>query len=378
MIRWIQTRLVIEKPITHYKYYPRVVSARTQKSYPFSTSYADIEIISNVSGSTSGYINQVRFDDIVRLQVSIKLNPNEKTVWQDIFEGRIVDMYSKYGDNNNNMTLYCRGHEADAETALIEETYSYSTPTDVSAVFSYFSKYLSRFAYSSTYADTGINFPTYDNTANQTYISDLFEDAEKVSGYDWIVRAVPVYSDGNLSSVYIGWNQFSQTVANQYKIIEGTSRVLNTDFSVEGKGLRTAYRVEGDECVGYDFDQDLISLYGTRTDVSHESWVKSEALAEAISEGRLGEIKTPSTSGQVTLIGTPEAELGDLVYCKCPSQELNGSTVDDNFYVYRVEHTIAVNEYTTSLDLGKVRKTAYDFYADNVKNVKTCMKNLVV
>lgn len=377
MIRWVQTRLVIEQPITHKKYYPRVVSARTQKSYPFSISYADIEIISNVPGSTSGYINQVRFDDIIRLQVSIKMNPNQVTVWQDIFLGRIVDMYSKYGDNNNNVKLYCRGHEADAETALIEETYSFTTSTDVSAVLFHFSKYLSRFSFSSTYAKTGVDFPTYDSTANQTYITDLFEKAEEVSGYDWIIKAIPVYSGGNFSTVYLGWNQFSQTVTSKYKIIEGTARVLSTDFSVEGKGVRTAYRVEGDECTGYAFDEDLIRQYGTKTDVEKESWVKSEALAEAIAEGTLSEIKTAITSGQVTIIGTPEANLGDLVYCKCPSQELNGSSIDGNFYVYRVEHTIDGNEYTTSLDLGKVRKTAYDFYADNVKNVKKCMKNQV-
>jgi hypothetical protein len=377
MIRWIQTRLVIEKPDTHYKYYPQVVSARTQKSAPFSISYAEIEIISNVSGSTSTSVSQVRFNDIVRLQVSIKMNPNEKTVWQDLFSGRIVDSYAKYGSMTDDMVLYCQGHEAEAETALIEETYSYSSSTDVTAVFSYFSKYLSNLTFSADYADTGILFPTYDSTANQTYISDLFSDAEKVSGYDWIVKAIPVYSNKNLSAVYIGWNQFSQTVTNKYKIIEGTSRVLSTDFSVEGKGVRTAYRVEGDECTGYDFDPALTALYGTRTDVTNQSWVKSEDLAESIAEGVLDEIKTPKVSGQVTLIGTPDAEIGDLVYCKCPSQELNGSSVEDNFSVYRVEHTILGNEFLTTLDLDKVRKTEYDFYADNVKNVKTCMKNQV-
>jgi len=120
MIRWIQTRLVIEKPDNHYKYYPQVVSAKTQKSVPFSISYAEIEIISNVSGSTSTSVSQVRFNDIVRLQVSIKMNPNEKTVWQDIFSGRIVDSYAKYGSMTNDMVLYCQGHDAEAETALIE------------------------------------------------------------------------------------------------------------------------------------------------------------------------------------------------------------------------------------------------------------------
>lgn len=377
MIHWIQTRLTIEKPDTHYKYYPQVVSARTQKSAPFSISYAEIEIISNVSGSTSTSVSQVRFNDIVRLQVSIKMNPNEKTVWQDIFSGRIVDSYAKYGSMTNDMVLYCQGHEAEAETALIEETYSYSSSTDVTAVFSYFSKYLSNLTFSADYADTGILFPTYDSTANQTYMSDLFADAEKVSGYDWLVTAVPVYSGGNLSDLYISWKPFSSTATDKYKIIEGTARLLNADFSVEGKGVRTAYRVEGDACTGYAFDADLNSQYGVRTDVTNQSWVKSEALAESIAEGILSEIKNPRVSGQVKIIGTPEANIGDLVYCKCPSVNLNGSTVDGNFSVYRVQHEISGNEFSTTLDLDNIRKTAYDFYADTVKKVKICMKNQV-
>jgi len=368
---------VIEKPDTHYKYYPQVVSARTQKSYPFSVSYSEIEIISTVSGSTSASVSQVRFDDIIRLQVSIKMNPNEKTVWVDLFQGKIVDMYAKYGSMDNSMVLYCQGFEAEAGTALIEETYSYSSSTDVTAVISYFSKYLSNLTYSADYVDTGIYFSTYDSTANQTYLSDLFSDAEKVAGYDWIISTAPTYSGGNLSTVYISWNPFSQTVTDKYKLIEGTSRLLDADFAVEGKGVRTAYRVEGDECVGYAFDSELCAQYGTRTDVSNESWVKSEGLAESIAEGVLSEIKTPAVSGQVTIIGTPEVQLGDLVYCKCPSITLNGSTVDGNFSVYRVQHEISGNEFITTLDLDNIRKTAYDFYADSVTKLKTCMKNQV-
>ena len=126
MIRWVQTRLVIEKPTTHEKYYPSVLRASTQQSYPFSISYAEIEIASNIIGSTSTYISQLRFDDIVRLQVSIKMNPNEKTIWQDIFQGRIMDLSCEYSDNNNNVTIYAQGHEAEAETAIITETYTHT------------------------------------------------------------------------------------------------------------------------------------------------------------------------------------------------------------------------------------------------------------
>ena len=382
MYRIVNTRLVIEKPTTHEKYYPPVIRASTQQTYPFSISYADIEIVSNTQAGTSGYIGQVRFDDIVRLQVSIKYNPYQKTVWQDIFEGRIMDMSSQFG-NSNNVTLFCQGHEVEAETAVIEEDYSFATATDARSVLSYFSKYLSRLSYSASYADTGTSFPTYDSTANQTYMRDLFSDMEAVSGYNWAVKVVPTYSSGNLSTRYIQWREMSQTASEQYKVIEGTSRMLSADFEVAGKGVRTAYRIYGDtpeggsQYTGYASDAALISLYGKRTEVDTQTWIQSNSLAAAIAAGQLSEWKTPEVSGQVELIGTPEAEIGDLVYCKIPSEELNGASVDGNFTVYRVNHEIDRNSFKTYLDLGKVKKSIYDYIGQVSTVAKTCKKNQI-
>ena len=382
MYRIVNTRLVIEKPVTHEKYYPPVIRASTQQTYPFSISYADIEIVSNTQAGTSGYIGQVRFDDIVRLQVSIKYNPYQKTVWQDIFQGRIMDMSSQFG-NSNNVTLFCQGHEVEAETAVIEEDYSFATATDARSVLSYFSKYLSRLSYSASYADTGTSFPTYDSTANQTYMRDLFSDMEAVSGYNWAVKVVPTYSSGNLSTRYIQWREMSQTASEQYKVIEGTSRMLSADFEVAGKGVRTAYRIYGDtpeggsQYTGYASDAALISLYGKRTEVDTQTWIQSNSLAAAIAAGQLSEWKTPEVSGQVELIGTPEAEIGDLVYCKIPSEELNGASVDGNFTVYRVNHEIDRNSFKTYLDLGKVKKSIYDYIGQVSTVAKTCKKNQI-
>jgi len=382
MYRIVNTRLVIEKPTTHEKYYPPVIRASTQQTYPFSVSYADIEIVSNTQAGTSGYIGQVRFDDIVRLQVSIKYNPYQKTVWQDIFEGRIMDMSSQFG-NSNNVTLFCQGHEVEAETAVIEEDYSFATATDARSVLSYFSKYLSRLSYSASYADTGTSFPTYDSTANQTYMRDLFSDMEAVSGYNWAVKVVPTYSSGNLSTRYIQWREMSQTASEQYKVIEGTSRMLSADFEVAGKGVRTAYRIYGDtpeggsQYTGYASDAALISLYGKRTEVDTQTWIQSNSLAAAIAAGQLSEWKTPEVSGQVELIGTPEAEIGDLVYCKIPSEELNGESVNGNFTVYRVNHEIDRNSFKTNLDIGKVKKSIYDYIGQVSTVAKTCKKNQI-
>lgn len=381
MIRWVNVRLVIEKPATHEKYYPSVLRANTQKSYPFSVSYAEIEIASNIVGSTSSYISQLRFDDIVRLQVSIKYNPNQRTVWQDIFQGRIMDLSCGYSDNNNNVIIYAQGHEAEAETALITETYTH-TSQDCKTVLGYYApKYLSRLTYSDSYAETGKTFPKYDSTANQTFVADLFSDMEKVSGYDWAVKVVPTYSGGNLSTRYIQWKPFPQVATDKYKVIEGTPRVLSAEFEVAGKEVRTAYRVNGDtpsgasQYTGYADDSALISLYGKRSEVETQTWVKSNEQCNTIAAGLLTDAKTPGISGQATLIGTPEADLGDLVPCKFPSIDLNGSYINTNLTVKRVAHTIDGGDYTTTLNFEKVKKEAEDYIGWVSKAVKTAKKN---
>lgn len=382
MIRWVQTRLIIEKPATHEKYYPTVLSATTQKSYPFSISYADIELASNVVGSTSSYISQFRFDDIVRLQVSVKMNPNEKTVWQDIFEGRIVNMNCEYSQSNN-VKIYCYGHEAIAETSLITGTHTYVSSTDAKTILADLAPlYVTRLTYSSAYADSSKLFPNYDTTANQTYMSDLFSDMEKIASYGWAIKVIPTYTaTGNLSTVYIQWKAFPTTATNKYKVIEGTQRLLSADFSVEGKGVRTLYRVNGDtpsgssQYTGYDEDTALSSLYGKRSEVDTQTWIKTNALCDSIAAGILAEVKTPEISGQVELLGTPEADIGDLVTCKVPSIDLNGSYINGNFTVHRVQHKITENEFTTTLDFEKLRKTAFDYVNKAASIAKTAKKN---
>jgi len=382
MIRWVQTRLVIEKPVTHEKYYPKVLSASTQSSYPFSISNAAIELVSNARGSTSSYVSQVRFDDIVRLQVSIKYNPNQRTVWQDIFQGRIVDINAEFGTNNN-VQLYCLGHEADAETALIEETKAYTSATDARDLLSYFSKYLSRLEYSASYADAGVSLPTYDTTAHQTYVADLFSDMEKVSGFDWAIKTVPTYSNGNLDKVYLQWKPFPTVPVQQYKVIEGTSRLLNADFSSSGKKVRTAFRMFGEspsggtQYTGYAEDAALVARYGKRTATETQTWIKSNSLCASIASGVLSGLKTPEVSGQVVLLGTPDAQTCDLVYCKIPSEDLNGEQVNRNFHVYRVQHNITENDFYTTLDVGELRNDFYDYIGQVAKTANICRKNQV-
>lgn len=385
MIRWINTRLVVENPETHNIYYPSVLSASTQESSNFSVGFAEIELASNVIGSTASYISQFRYDDIVRLQTSIKMNPNEMTVWQDLFHGRIVDMDCGYGtNNNNNVQLYCEGHERAAITALIEETKSYSSATDARALLEYFSKYSTRLTYSSSYSDTGISMPTYDSKANQTHLSDLYTDMEKVAGNNWRLTTVPTFTAaGLLDKVYLQWKPNPSVATDQYKVYEGSSRIINANFSVSGSGIRTFYRVNGEtpsggtQYTGYAEDTALSTKYGKMAEVDTETWAKSNALCASIAAGMLADNKEPKVTGTAELILTPAARPGDLVPCKFRSIDLNGSYIDVAIRAKRVRHTISNQKCSTNIDLGKIQKNAYDFINSATSAAKSAKKNQV-
>lgn len=382
-IRIVNSRLVVEKPGTHMKYHPRVISASTQQSYPFSVSGADITLISNSSARTAGYISPVQFNDVVRLQVSVKYHPDEATVWQDLFHGRVETPSSTFG-NDNQLKIYAVGHEGELRTDLIEETKSYTSATDAKTLLSYFSKYFSRLTYSDTLAETGVSFPTYDSTKDQTYLVDLIQDMEKNSGYDWSLKVIPTYdSNKNLSTIYTQWKPFSATPVKSYQIIEGTHRLISADFEADGESVRTFQRIYGytpeggSQYTGSAIDAALVTLYGKRSEVSTYPWIKSNSTCDSVAAGLLTSSKLPVSSGQVLLVGTPEAQIGDYIYLKIPSLELNGESIKGYFYVYRVQHLLDKGKFHTLLDVGKVKKVAEDYLAQVAATAKLCKKSLV-
>lgn len=389
MIRIVNVRLVVEKTSTHAKYYPQVIAATTQHSYPFSVSGASIDVVSNNSPASSGYASPINFDDIIRLQVSVKMDRTEKTVWQDIFHGRIENLSSEYGTGNQ-LRIYAVGHEAELRTDLIEETKEYTTSTDAKTLLSYFSKYFNRLTYSDSRASTGVVFPTFDTNADQMNLMDLISDMETNSGLKWIFEVVPTYdSSKNLSTRYVSWRQFvtagsfTATPVDSYKVIEGTQRLIAADFDVEGEGVFTFHRIYGatpdggSQYKGSAVDAALSALYGRRSTVDTYPWIKSNSLCDSVAAGLLSSEKDPETSGQVLLIGTPQAKLGDYVYVKIPSEEINGDSILGYFYVKRIQHLIDRAKFHTLLDFGKVRPEAEDYIARVSATTKLCKKSLV-
>jgi hypothetical protein len=122
-------------------------------------------------------------------------------------------------------------------------------------------------------------------------------------------------------------------------------------------------------------DNSLITQYGKRSLIETFTWIKSSAQCQAIADGVISDRGVAQKSGTVKLILTPAAHIGDLVYTKLPSVEVNGSSIDEKFTVFKVQHSIGQNSAVTTLDLGRVVKTAYDYIGLVAKVAKTCKKN---
>jgi hypothetical protein len=342
----------------------------------------DVEIVTNTNSGTSGYTSPIRADDIIRVQVSTKMNPLERTVWEDLFSGTIQEIEGTYG-NKNTITLHCVGHIEEAEWTDIEETKAWTSATDAQAVFQYFLEskgYKRRLTYNSNYVKPGITFTNYSTTVNQNTFSDVISDMEKYSGNTYRASATPIYDSlGNLDTVYLSWNPLDTIVTDKYKIIEGTSRYISSTFASSIEDLVTRYTVIGSTTSGYKAtatNAAAITNYGKRSKTDTFSWITSTAGCSTIATNVLTDIDDPALVGTATIIGTPQAHPGDLVYCKSPSQEVNGSIIDTNMTVFRVSHIFG-SKFITSLDLGRINTTAYDYIGKFSKEIKCCKKNIV-
>jgi len=383
MIRQVAYRCEVQRNNTQKdKYYPTIVQGTTNEQYTFQVPTCDLEIVTNTSGGTSGYMSPIRTDDIIRVQVSTKMNPLERTVWEDLFSGTIQEIEGTYG-NKNTTSLHCVGHMDEAEWTDIEETKAWTSSVDAQAVFQYFidtKSYKRRLTYNAGYVNTGVTFTNYSVTLNQNTISDVITDMEKYSGKTYRASAVPTYdASGNLSTVYFSWKPLDTVVTDKYKVIEGTSRYINSTFSSSIEDLVTRLTVIGSTANSYKAtasNATAITNYGKRSKTDTYSWITSTEGCTSIATNVLAAIDDPEIVGEATIIGTPSARPGDLVYCKSPSQEVNGATIDNNMTVYRVSHNFG-SKFTTSLSLGNIKKDAYDYIGQFSKEIKTCKKNIV-
>ena len=382
----IDTKIIIEKPDTHEKYYPKLIEAEIEDSYPYSVPTATIKIISNKNLNNVESVSPVRFDDIIRVLVSTRYSTSEKIVWEELFSGRVQNL-SRDFRSNNNITLECVGHIYEAEYALLTVARDYTTSTDAKTIISDITSggKMGRVVYNDATVLASQMIEQYNVVPKQVSCADVFADLEKMSGYKWMIDAKPVYySDGSLNTCYLIWKPLDSTVTDSYKIIEGTRRLLSAKFDVIGEGVRTFIYVNGKAYTktnadgtpvtdadgnitqyqynGWATNSAAVAKFGNRYDFHSYEWARSNLMCQTIALGLLEESKQEAISGQVTLLGTPQAKKGQLIYCKIPSQETNGISIDRNFTVYRVRHSLSRNGFTTSLDLDSIKPDAYDYY----------------
>lgn len=382
MIRIIDFRLVIEKVITHNKYYPKVVSFSTVAEYPVTNPpSATITIMSASNLNDVSTVSQVEFDDIVRLQASIKYSDNERDVWVDIFEGRVENQSKAWGTNNE-ITLSCKGHIQEAFKKNIPVNLTWSNK-DATVILQAMGVYLDRITYNSSYAVSGLTVAEYNLQIDQNMVVDAFKEMEKLSGYKRMIEVVPVYNaSGDLQTCYLRWRPLPTISTKQYAIIEGTPRLISSNFDVIGEDVANYFHMlggtdpSGNQYAGSIGDDESIAKYGRRDQVDTNTWIGSNSLCLQIAAGLLQDSKLPYVAGSVVLEGTLDAHIGDLVTVYNPSLEVKGVQIDGTYTSYRVVQAYSGGQFTTTLDVGGIKKKAEDYISKNLTQiVRTAYKN---
>lgn len=397
MLQIVETKLIVQRDnVTKDKYYPKVLSATTSYEYPFAIPTATIEIITNVDESTGGYISPVRVDDIIQLLVSTKMNINEKTVWERIFEGRVRDITSRF-ESSNTSTLFCIGHIGEAGFALCDLDLSYNN-RDVGYIVTdicfHTPPLLFRVAWDASFIESAPEIEYFNLQANQRYIADAFSDLEKLAKYHYYFSIVCTYdANNNLVAPYLRWRHFPEKMTNKYAVIEGTERLLSAEFKSSAEELWNYVRVCGETAENADSGTGDVSgtqvtgaatssisraKYGLHGKVLSIAGIETNYMCANLAAAMVVRFRNPIVSGSATILGTPAARLGDLVHVKIPSLEINGAYVDRNYHVYKVEHSISGSSFITSLDFTKVKKTPEDYIADFAKQSRVSSQNDVV
>ncbi len=368
MSRLAEFKVIIQRDDTEKdKYYPKLISAYTNSTFPWSCPTATIEVNTNVSTGTAGYMSPVRVDDIIRLQVNVRNTSDEKSVWQNIFEGRIMKIESRFG-RDNPTTLYCRGHGEELLYRAVTADYSASAATTGTMLDALTTAYLSRLTDASpSLIDTAgssaiANFNIQQDTK---YMVDPVRQFESLESYGYIFSVVTEYdSSDDLSAAYISWQAVPSTVSDQVQIREGTPRLIDATFSYSIEQLVedvTVYGASGTpQKVGTSVDGS--PAYGTRFHVETDLTLATNQLCSDLADAIRAQYNGMEI-GNAKILGDPNIKVGDLIYCRIPSIELNGSTIDGNYRCRRVSHQISTENWFTYVDLGELDISTWDFIA---------------
>lgn len=378
MSRQIELRCVIQRNTTESdKYYPKISSAYITSTFPWSAPTASIEINTNVSTSTAGYMSPIRVDDIIRIQANVQYSTDETPIYQDIFEGRIMKIESRFG-RDNITTLQCRGHSEELLYRIITADYS-AAATTTGAMLSALMTYLSRItdaAPSLIDSAASSSIGNYNVDLDTKYMIDVVREFEALESYEYIFSVEPQYdSSDNLSAVYASWQPVPTTASDTVQIIEGTPRLISASFSDSIEQLIEDVTVYGDAVSGVSVDGS--PSYGTRYHVEVDTTKATGALCTSMAAAIRARFGSSIVRGNAAILGDPNIKVGDLIKCKIPSMELNGASIDGNYRCTRVTHNINTSGWTTHVDLGELNISIYELLAGLMVKSRLTSANLI-
>lgn len=363
-MRLNEVRCIVQDKDGTDKYYPKILSARTTETFPWSCPIANIEINSNAVSGSSGYMSPIRNDDIIRLQVNTRNKEAEKSIWQDIFEGRIMDMSSDYGYTLPSMTtLLCRGHGEELLYRPAITDYSVASARTGAILAALVSNYLDRLTDDSlidTTASTVI--PDFNIKQDTKFIGDAVKELEALEAYGYILNIITNYdSAGDLDTNLVSWQPVPDESIT-VKIIQGTPRLIGARFSKSIENVVedvTIYGASGTpQKVG--ISQDGTPEYGTRFHIGVDTSIASNNLCTSLAVATRSRFGAGITVGAVRILGDANISVGDLLRVKIPHLILDGSAIDGTYRVKRMSHAITVDGWYTDLDLGDLIESPAD------------------
>ena len=364
-IRLIKTRCIVQNKGGTDKYYPKVLRVNTSESFPWSAPVASIEINTHRIGGTAGYMSPIRNDDIVRLQVDVRNNDDEKSVWQDIFEGRVMESESSFGTNNTT-TLVCRGHGEEALYRAVTGDYSVAAERTGAMLATLVGLYLSRLTDDTLIDSTAsTSIPNFNIQQDTKFMSDVIREFESLEAYGYIFKVVTNYdSDGDLDTNIVSW-QSVPSLSTKVQIIQGTPRLIGARFSKTIENVVEDVKIYGasgtPQKVGVSVDGS--PEYGTRHHRGVDTSIATDQLCTDLSVATRSRFGSGITRGSVTILGDVNVNVGDLIYVKIPSIVIDGSSIDGNYRVKRMSHTIDPRGWFTYLELGDLIETPADILA---------------
>ena len=180
-MRLIKTRCIVQNKDGSDKYYPKVLKIDTSESFPWSAPVASIEINTHLIGGTAGYMSPIRNDDLVRLQVDVRSTSDEKSIWQDIFEGRVMETEASFGLSNTT-TLVCRGHSEEMLYRAVTADYSTSTARTGAMLSTLVGLYLDRLTDDSLIDSTAsTEIPNFNIQQDSKFMSDIINEFESIA-----------------------------------------------------------------------------------------------------------------------------------------------------------------------------------------------------